>query len=276
MYVTDNLACSLPNSETPMPAAAIDSQNRRMAQRAVSFTSGDATLNALIEALGGNPIGAEWGNAGVPTTGTFDPFSTIPRGNWATGGSLGNGPSGSGAGSPPCVPQIVPLMTVVPIPTAVVAPTPANPVPRRLTPVVPAPAAPVSAPAPAAAPCVDPADCAPTPETICRNLRGGCYAPGQVSDLQTQLCAMAGWSGRSPARYCGAGWNGGARIPDMNRAPLTPGGQSLVGVNPLFEQLGAGMSGFTGGDGSAVLWGSIALGAFLFWAVPQFAKGRRT
>lgn len=271
MFVRDSAACSLPNSETPMPAAAIARQDARMARMASIFTNGDDTLNGLISALGGNPIGAPFGNAGVPTDGTFNPFTTIPRVNWDHVPSVGpggwfptfpaatwNAGSGSGGG-PGCVPKMVPLMTVVPIPAVVLPATPNSPA-TVLAPVPSTPAVP-------AAPCVDPAECAPTPDTICRNMRAGCYQQTQLSQRQLFACSEAGWQGiQMNPRRCPGGWNGGAAIPDMNLTPDTPTGQPFPGA--------PGMSGFTG-EGSSVLWGSIALGVFALWAATQFDKKAR-
>ncbi len=268
MFVPDSAACSLPNSETPMPAAAIARQDARMARMASIFTNGDDTLNNLIGSLGGNPIGAGSGNAGVPTDGTFNPFSTIPRGNWSIAGGGWGGGSGvfsdrsssetaGGSGGPRCVPQIVPLVTVVPIPAAVVPATASTP-PRLLTPQVATPAAPQ---------CADDPDCNPTPANICRNIRAGCYQQSQLSQRQLFACSAAGWQGiQMNPRRCPGGWNGGAAIPDLNLSPDTPTGQPFPGA--------PGMSGFTG-EGSSVLWGSIALGAFAVWAVTQLDKKPR-
>ena len=73
MFVLSTEACSMPNSESPMPQSAIDEQNAFVSSVATAFDDGDSALNDLITTLGGNPAGQTvTGAAGVPTTGTVD------------------------------------------------------------------------------------------------------------------------------------------------------------------------------------------------------------
>jgi hypothetical protein len=75
MFVQSTEACSLPNSESPMSQSEIDGQNAFVANVGTAFDDGDDALNALIQALGGNPAGdTGTGAAGVPTTGTLDTY----------------------------------------------------------------------------------------------------------------------------------------------------------------------------------------------------------
>lgn len=101
MYLNSSMACNLPNSGTPMPQSAIDAQNAYVARVGSRFVNGDAVLNALIQALGGNRIDAETGDAGIPTVGVpwYDPSTGA-----IIGGGPGGGPGVPGGGSLPGAP----------------------------------------------------------------------------------------------------------------------------------------------------------------------------
>lgn len=71
MYVTSNLACSHPNSATPMTQARITAQNRRVAKVGSHFTSGNAALSNLVQQLGGIGIGNPPGTTPRTTTPNF-------------------------------------------------------------------------------------------------------------------------------------------------------------------------------------------------------------
>ncbi len=295
MYVPDSAACSLPNSATPMPQSAIDAQNARMAARGQAFVDGNAALNGILAALGGNPIGSPQGNAGVPTVGSsFDPYAVtpfpLPAANPVTPtGATGAG-SGAGGGSASCVPELIELVTVVPIPTVVTptrtyipAPTPA-PGPAPVPQVVP-----TQKPAAAAANCVDPPECAPTPENICRLITEGCVSTNQVSKAQMLACAWSGWTGLMTKKgMCSInGWNHGEYLGTMNPKPLNRAGlyydppavyQAAIdaGMNVPNGQPAPGVSGVVTdaltGPGSSWVWGSIGLAAFALWAAGQLDK----
>ncbi len=296
MYVSDSAACSLPNSATPMPQSAIDAQNAYMAARGQAFTKGNDALNGLLVALGGNPIGSPQGNAGVPTSGgAFNPFAVtpfpLPAANPVTSGGAGAG-SGAGGGSVSCVPELIELVTVVPVPTVVTptrtyipAPTPAPgpaPVPQVVPTQKPTPAA-------AAAPCVDPPECAPTPENICRLITEGCVSTNQVSKAQVLACAWSGWTGLMTKKgMCSInGWNHGEYLGSMNLKPVNRAGlyydppavyQAAIdaGVNTPNGSPAPGVSGIVGdaltGPGASWVWGSIGLAAAAFYLAAQLDK----
>lgn len=192
MYFADSLACSQPNSATPMSAAQIAAQARRVAAVGSKFDTGNQTLNALINALGGDAVPSGAGDAGIPTTGVF-PWFGIPSRNGGGGVPLSIGPGGGGplaftAATPTCSapPKVLPLATVFPIPAAAPVPMALPPAPVvRAAPPVSAPAAPDTRP--------DPGDCSPA--NICAGLRDGCYLSSQVSSQQLLACAKAGWVG---------------------------------------------------------------------------------
>lgn len=99
MYLKSSMACNLPNSGTPMPQSAIDAQDSYVAAVGSHFDDGDNVLGALIQALGGNRVDVNTGDAGIPTVGVpyFDP---------STGAIIGDGPGpfpggGGGAGGSP-------------------------------------------------------------------------------------------------------------------------------------------------------------------------------
>jgi hypothetical protein len=82
MYYKSSMACSEPNSQTPMTAAAVAAQDAFIAQVGSDFVNGDNALSALINALGGNTVNAQTGDAGIPTVG-------VPYFNPSTGAMLG-------------------------------------------------------------------------------------------------------------------------------------------------------------------------------------------
>ena len=257
-----------------MPQSAIDRQNAWRAAMELYFSSGNAAMNDLVQALGGNPVAGlapGQGDAGVPTSGV--PFiangvpivipgpAAAPPSAWnpktflpARGLRRGGGDGGKGgAPSAPCVyPTVLPLVTVFPVPAVAAAPPPAA-APRPV--VIPTPA--VAAPKP----CPDPAECAPTPANVCRNLRNGCYNTSQLSPAQVLACSQAGWAGNLnlyPCTLAKGGWSGGQFIGDVN---LSPAPYQGAGVGDLTTQPGAG-----------VFWGSVGLALFGLYAAREFGK----
>lgn len=121
MYIRGSQACDLPNSSTPMPPEAIAAQAAYISQVGGAFVAGNAALNNLIAALGGNPSGVPSGDAGVPTVGTgplVAPGSIpwiLPTGAAASpGGTAGDGGAGRRSRGPGCaLPMIVPLVSGV-------------------------------------------------------------------------------------------------------------------------------------------------------------------
>lgn len=71
MYVTSDMACSMPNSATPMSQARITAQNNRVARVGSKFTSGNAILSNLVQQLGGIGIGNPPGTTPRTTTPNF-------------------------------------------------------------------------------------------------------------------------------------------------------------------------------------------------------------
>ena len=123
MYFNSSMACNLPNSGTPMSAAAISAQDAYVASVGADFDNGDNTLGALILALGGNSVDSSTGDAGLPTVGVpyFNP-AALPPGAPGTSvpapgapGTAGHGRAfwnykqsarGRGPGSGPGVPAL--------------------------------------------------------------------------------------------------------------------------------------------------------------------------
>ena len=54
MFLDANLACSEPNSQTPITQQQIDDEQAFLDSIDTAFDQGDACLNDLIEILGGN------------------------------------------------------------------------------------------------------------------------------------------------------------------------------------------------------------------------------
>ena len=71
MYVTSDMACSMPNSATPMSQARITAQNNRVARIGSKFTNGNAILSNLVQQLGGIGIGNPPGTTPRTTTPNF-------------------------------------------------------------------------------------------------------------------------------------------------------------------------------------------------------------
>lgn len=247
MYLVDSLACSQPNSATPMPSSAVTSQDAYIAAVGSKFVNGNASLNALINALGGDAVPTGAGDAGIPTTGVF-PWFGIPSRNGGGGIPLSIGPGGGGplvftAASTRCAapPTVLPLATVFPNP-AVRAPIAAPP-PARPSPV------PVVTPARPSSPVVaipDPSGCSAA--NVCAGLRDGCFLSSQVSSAQLLACAQAGWGGNRNL-YPAVLARGGAA-----------GGQYLGTPQPNPPQYsGSGMGLFDSGMD------------FTGWGVPEYA-----
>jgi hypothetical protein len=71
VYVTSDMACSMPNSATPMSQARITAQNNRVARIGNKFTAGNAILSNLVQQLGGIGIGNPPGTTPRTTTPNF-------------------------------------------------------------------------------------------------------------------------------------------------------------------------------------------------------------
>lgn len=234
MYVTDSRACSLPNSSTPMTAAAIARQDARIQRVGDAFVAGNRTLEQLNNSLGGNYINSTRGDSGVPTRGA----------GWKWPPAVGQV-----AEPGPCVaPQILPMASIFPIPVVASRAVPAAPVNpwgsvqsiAGSAPVIPPPA---------------PRDC--RTGDICRDLRSGCVQQVQVSPQQLFACSQAGYAGNED-RFAG-GAAGGAYLgsPDLNPAPAA--GVSGVTSND---------------EGSGAFWGGLALAAFTLYALRDISRRR--
>lgn len=159
MYVSDTQACNLPNSSSPIPAAAVTAQDAFVARVGSKFVNGDAALSDLCIALGGNSFLSTEGDAGVPSTGAPPPVS--PAGtsfpvnpsifagppssiSWnappfyapAAAGQNGTGAGArgysrstrrNGRGVRPCAPTQLPMLSVFPVPMVA---TPGGSAPR--------------------------------------------------------------------------------------------------------------------------------------------------
>ena len=241
-----------------MSAAAISAQDRWRASMEQYFSQGNQTLNNLVTRLGGNasadPAVLLSGDAGVPTTGNFTPTWLPPlstRGRTPGGGSRSNG---SKRVLPACnFPEVLPLLTVFPVPVAV------QPAPR---PAPPPPVAPLPVPAPAPPPVRAPAANCRT-GNVCLDIANGCIRSDQVSPEQLFACSQAGYAGNrdlyanNPPGFFGS--------PNLAPAPFSP--------DMLPRSVGvSGTDVLTGGAGSGVFWGSLALGVFSLWAAREFAK----
>ncbi len=244
MYVLDSKACDLPNSETPMSAAAIAAQNAAVGRVGSWFTAGNDALNNLIRAGGGNPPTAAAGDAGVATTGG-GPGAGAVQSVYPPGYGWGVQPGGLFPGTfdnltiaaklCSSAPEVLPLVTVLPIPVMV-------------APSVPAPS---SVPAAGGAARPDPSDCLPvSSENICRLLRDGCVVQSQVTSDQLAACARAGWSGNRnlfPWVAARGGVQNGAYFGNVNLAPLPASGVGgLEDFSPVLSAvaLAATIGGF--------------------------------
>jgi hypothetical protein len=257
MYVSDSQACNLPNSETPMSADAISAQDAYIALVGSSFTNGNATLSAVMQALGGNSIDdLSAGNAGLPTTGA----GGFP---WFPGPSVPNPfpvsdqgtPVGSGAGggsttqtAAACVPpRVIPLVTVIPVP--------AVKTPAAVT--VPKPAA--SLPQPAAVSSgrkrIPQSSC--RTGNICLDIRNGCVLASQVDPAQLLACSQAGYAGNLNlySQFIIDGTDAPLGTPMPNPPPFDP---SMNSNRPGLSGLG------TAPSGGAWLGAGLGLAA-LFW-----------
>lgn len=142
-------ACDLMNSQSPMPQAWIDAENRWRAQMEAQFQRGNGILDDLIATLGGNPSSDMLpGDAGVPTSGPLPIDPTNPliaanpaalaaaladptNGNWFTGLQLSDWQAGAAftpTNNGVCViPEVLPLVTVIPVPAASELPADGSP-----------------------------------------------------------------------------------------------------------------------------------------------------
>jgi|SRR5271154_1151127 len=100
MYVISSGACSEPNSATPMSQDDIDAQNAHIAAVGSDFDNGNATLDSLIRLLGGNPVTAVAGNAGIATVGAPVPVAQVvsPANGGASSSSSTTGVAPGSAG----------------------------------------------------------------------------------------------------------------------------------------------------------------------------------
>jgi len=276
MYVQSTEACSLPNSETPLTQAQIDNQFAFGQSVGTAFEDGDATLNDLIQQMGGNPAGATVSGAqGVPTTGTLDTdiagIPVVPSSPNATPQALTpdiNNPSSWAWAPSPAAPVILQgggsgykapqgeqrrgnrrRYTNVLTQAQQQPFSPANWPPSNcpvIVPLVTAIPVPGSVPStPAAAPTA-PTPAAAAPVTDCRtgnwclDIMNGCVLSSQVSPQQLQACSAAGYVGNKnlfPAIAAAGGAGGGAYFG-------TP--------DPNPAPYSPGMSGFGQDDSAAV------------------------
>lgn len=252
MYVPFASQCTEENSATPMTAARIAAQDARVAAVGNQFWRGNHILDVLDVVLGGNSIGQIPGAVDRYTGGAVGP----PPGSGPGESPSGRGAKGSGpfensrrVGCP--APQVLPLLTVFPIPPA---PRPAS----KLPPPVAPPSPHLAPPAPAPPPPVTQASC--RTGNICADLRAGCVLQYQVSPEQLLACAMAGWSG------------------NQNRYPSIAARSDLpfLGSVDLNPPAATGVSGLGADDlATSSLWAGIALLGFAAWATFEISKPAR-
>lgn len=261
--------CNLQNSQSPMSARLLANTQRQIAWAAAAFNGGNAVLYDLIDKLGGNSPYSNGGSAGVPTLG---PYNGLPPAvQWGGPGSAVAALPNPNAG---CIgaPEVLPLVTVLPIPdfTLPAAPKPAAPKP------VPVPV-PVAAPPPppSAIPTEDPAICKYTPQTVCAAARAGCFRAGQVDPRQLAACAASGWQGnlnQFPWLIARGGADNGRAVGFINEAPNFPDGRPAPSSSIA---TGGGMDGWVDEmdpvSAIAVMAGAIFGGAWILSKV----RGRR-
>lgn len=229
MYLKSSLACSLPNSGTPMSADAIASEDAYVAAVGQNFTNGDSVLGALIQALGGNSVNSVSGDSGIPTVGVpyFNPYPVgVAPGGGSGAGSAGGplpGAPGSnrhgrafwiykrnarlfgggvmGGGMPLGVPGALmaarraanygPTCSNPPqeMPLLTVLPSP----PLAGVPIATPAPQPVAAPAAPAAPVRYPS--IPSTGNVCADLTLGLITKDQVTVDQMRYCSVNGYQG---------------------------------------------------------------------------------
>jgi hypothetical protein len=301
MYVSSGVACTFPNSTTPMSKARIARQDARVARVGHSFFRGNAALDSLVTMLGGTGIGpvpganpqpaaADFRNspgcstgvtpitAGNPYGGRLPAFSAPPPpafgGKWLPVSPLAMGANPGAASGEIVAPGSGPGVGSAP-PASPAGVACVYPEVKPLQTVFPAKAAvhapngvatvaPMSAPAPARSK-ADPALCANiTPDNVCEAARAGCFLFAQLDPQQWLACAQAGWSGNQnlyPDVLLRGGAQNGKYFGMVNANP-----KSAAGSLPNAPGLG-GLSDIPGG-----LW--IA-GAALLGIAMISKKGRR-
>jgi hypothetical protein len=253
--------CNLQNSQSPISARVQARTRRDLAWAADRFESGNQALYELIDALGGNSPYSQGGDAGVPTLGPYG--GKPPALQWG-------GPGAAVAVLPPlnsgCVgaPEVLPLLTVLPIP--------AFTLPAKSTPVASKAVTPVVVPLPTI-PSEDPALCKYTPQTVCNAIRAGCFAAGQVDPRQLAACAASGWQGNQnqfPWLIARGGADGGRPVGFINENPTFPDGRP-GNAGAIAND---GLSGFEDMDPVAVI-ATAAVAIFGgAWLLEKISRGR--
>lgn len=268
MLLRDTLACSVPNSSTPVSAAFLEFMaNRNAAASALEgrqFADWLAMLDrspASFEGVGMDWRNFAWPNPGIQTlnltpgagNGVYDP-------RWGYGGAGGPGGAGGGAGgagggagggggSPfgsaaVCSPTFEDAPEVIEMgggpgwpdnPPPVLVTVPMNPPVLRPPAPGPVPVAPVAPVAPAPAP----GRPAPTGR-ICDDLRAGAVLQSQVSTEQLWACAQAGYQGAGPSGLDVTAAGAGGRLPYLGTpdpSPAPAGGMGAAPDNTALELL---------------------------------------
>ena len=261
----------------------------RVSQPGTTYTdpgSGDPV------SMGGTVVGSDAGAAAPGATIPATPADVAAAvaaaaSSPAAAGASGSGPSGAfdwwqNRRRPRvlCVPpNILPMMTVFPIPAAasstagapVTSSPAAGPVARRAAPLKPA-RSPVSLPAaPAAVPTVAPTF--PTTGNVCLDLMLNYVLQNQLSQTQIDNCALKGYSGikNGPAltaamiAWRNANYNALPHVADQpNVPPATPA---------MYRQYG--FSGVSDGSGAGTALLMVLGGGVLLWAAVTATKGAR-
>lgn len=280
MYTLASNACDEPNSMSPLPP---DASAKLIAGAALfqnAFPRGNAALNDLVVAMGGNPTSISGtdpipGDAGVPTTGQPIPaFPAMDRlaafrangGNWSRAAGRwnnsrsGNGAAGDAAGIR-CVPPVASQpVTFIPLPPVVLTPPP------PAAPKVAAPAAPASAP-------------------VCT--RQSWPGSGLLPARDFLTCTIdgqysCGWNEYMESLNYDRPWpNDAAKAAAQAKYALclakgnkVAGYSNNASTSPTPPGLAGTISDALSGSASPVVWGSLGAAAFLAWAL-FYQKGRK-
>ena len=284
-YVPQMLACTVPNSATPVAAAAIAAAQANAAAQDAQVNQALSDWMALIDR---SP--ADFTALNMPPAEFVQPQSAaqllnLPGANSATPGGPGD-PRATAASiaafraskfcrvNPAAAPTISPIMggfvtppVMVPLTTPPLGPPPSPPAP------VLAP----SAPRPTQAQC--------RTGNICADLQSGCVLASQVDPQQVMLCALRGWSGNRNLYPWIASTPG---LPYLGMVdpnpPYVGGGGPPAGMSGLRRGLGCsdcggacgkpkGVGDVAAPDIANLVVGGLAVFAVTYFTLRQFESG---
>ena len=243
MYVTQNLACSVPNSATPVTQDQITAGVSKLATMEGKIAVAQAALNQAIHRTDMGPVPA--------ASQSWNPLVRLPYRNWpAIRTTKKNGQAvvrvckaeltSSPVTSLPAVPPMPPLTTrPLGIPT-----TP----PVKL-------------------------DKIPTTGNVCKDLRLGWVLPEQVDAQQLFECAMKGYAGvlAPPAAILkfqeALKASGGLPTVPFQTVDPAAGWQGIQEENDAHQQYGMGATGFS------IPWAGIGFGLAGLYLLFDYVKG---